>query len=116
MAVPSELGAFSHGQIAAAARIGDRHLPDMSTIALIADVHGNLPALEAVVADIAAHGLSRVVNLGDHVSGPLWPGDGRWPSRLRRSSTIMRVSRQAEANGRPDWAVALRTGYTVTAE
>ncbi|HET9269245.1 MAG TPA: hypothetical protein VFO31_13820 [Vicinamibacterales bacterium] len=26
------------------------------------------------------------------------------------------ASRQAEANGRPDWAVALRTGYAVTAE
>jgi len=45
----------------------------MIRMALIADVHGNLPALEAVAADIAAHGISRVVNLGDHVSGPLWP-------------------------------------------
>ena len=45
----------------------------MSTFALIADIHGNLPALEAVVTDIATRGVSRVVNLGDHVSGPLWP-------------------------------------------
>jgi len=45
----------------------------MSTIALIADIHGNLPALEAVAADIATRGVSQVVNLGDHVSGPLWP-------------------------------------------
>ncbi|MBI3410976.1 MAG: metallophosphoesterase family protein [Planctomycetes bacterium] len=42
-------------------------------IAVIADVHGNLPALEAVAADMVARGISRVVNLGDHVSGPLWP-------------------------------------------
>jgi predicted phosphodiesterase len=41
--------------------------------ALIADVHGNLPALEAVLADIAARGITAIVNLGDHVSGPLWP-------------------------------------------
>lgn len=39
--------------------------------AAIADVHGNRPALEAVLADIAAVGIDEVVNLGDHVSGPL---------------------------------------------
>jgi diadenosine tetraphosphatase ApaH/serine/threonine PP2A family protein phosphatase len=44
-------------------------------MALIADVHGNLPALERVVADMAERGISDVVNLGDHVSGPLWPAE-----------------------------------------
>jgi predicted phosphodiesterase len=39
--------------------------------AAIADVHGNLMALEAVLADIAVLGIREVVNLGDHVSGPL---------------------------------------------
>jgi len=39
--------------------------------AAIADVHGNCLALEAVLADIAALGIGEVVNLGDHVSGPL---------------------------------------------
>jgi predicted phosphodiesterase len=39
--------------------------------AAIADVHGNCIALEAVLADVAALGLADVVNLGDHVSGPL---------------------------------------------
>src|SRR5262245_24930394 len=39
--------------------------------AAIADVHGNCVALEAVLADIAALGIRDVVNLGDHVSGPL---------------------------------------------
>jgi diadenosine tetraphosphatase ApaH/serine/threonine PP2A family protein phosphatase len=39
--------------------------------AAIADVHGNALALEAVLADIAALGITEVVNLGDHVSGPL---------------------------------------------
>lgn len=42
------------------------------TLALIADIHGNLPALETVLADLAARGVADVVNLGDHVSGPLW--------------------------------------------
>jgi predicted phosphodiesterase len=39
--------------------------------AAIADIHGNSAALEAVLADIAALGIPDVVNLGDHVSGPL---------------------------------------------
>jgi predicted phosphodiesterase len=42
-------------------------------VALVADIHGNLPALEAVVDDIARRGVDRIVNLGDLVSGPLWP-------------------------------------------
>jgi predicted phosphodiesterase len=39
--------------------------------AVIADIHGNCLALEAVLADIASLGLTEVVNLGDHLSGPL---------------------------------------------
>jgi predicted phosphodiesterase len=40
-------------------------------IAAIADVHGNCLALEAVLNDIAAQGIREIVNLGDHLSGPL---------------------------------------------
>jgi predicted phosphodiesterase len=43
------------------------------TLAVIADTHGNLPALEAVLADIARRGVTRIVDLGDCASGPLWP-------------------------------------------
>ncbi|HTO61625.1 MAG TPA: metallophosphoesterase family protein [Bradyrhizobium sp.] len=39
--------------------------------AAIADIHGNYLALEAVVADIRANGVSDIVNLGDMASGPL---------------------------------------------
>src|SRR5580704_15527000 len=42
-------------------------------LAVIADMHGNLAALEAVLADVARRGVTRIVNLGDCVSGPLWP-------------------------------------------
>src|SRR6478609_10151629 len=42
-------------------------------IAVIADIHGNLPALEAVLADIDRRAVDRTINLGDCVSGPLWP-------------------------------------------
>jgi predicted phosphodiesterase len=40
-------------------------------LAAIADVHGNYLALEAVLADIRAQGISEIVNLGDMASGPL---------------------------------------------
>ncbi len=42
-------------------------------IALLSDIHGNLPALEAVVADLTRRGVDAVVNLGDSLSGPLLP-------------------------------------------
>ncbi len=38
---------------------------------VVSDIHGNLPALEAVLAD--ATGVDGWLNLGDIVSGPLWP-------------------------------------------
>ena len=43
----------------------------LQRIALISDVHGNLTALEAVLADIESRGLTRIFNLGDYVGkGP----------------------------------------------
>jgi predicted phosphodiesterase len=42
-------------------------------IALVSDIHGNLPALEAVAADLSLRGADVVVNLGDALSGPLLP-------------------------------------------
>src|SRR5215471_8787825 len=42
-------------------------------LAVIADTHGNLPALEAVLADIARRGVTDIIDLGDCASGPLWP-------------------------------------------
>ena len=44
-------------------------------LAIIADIHGNLPALDTVLADIARRGVERIVNLGDIVSGPLYPAE-----------------------------------------
>ena len=45
--------------------------PRLGRIALISDVHGNLTALEAVLADIDARGITRIFNLGDYVGkGP----------------------------------------------
>ena len=42
-------------------------------IAILSDVHGNLPALQAVVADFTRRGVDEVINLGNMVSGPLMP-------------------------------------------
>ncbi|WP_240796007.1 metallophosphoesterase [Yimella sp. RIT 621] len=43
----------------------------MGRIASISDVHGNLTALEAVLAEIGAPGITCIFNLGDYVGkGP----------------------------------------------
>lgn len=44
-------------------------------IAVIADIHGNLPALEAVILDLSKRGVDQIVDLGDCASGPLWPAE-----------------------------------------
>ncbi|AZN95884.1 metallophosphoesterase [Mesorhizobium sp. M9A.F.Ca.ET.002.03.1.2] len=43
-------------------------------VAVLADIHGNIQALDAVLDDLRQRGgADLVVNLGDCVSGPLWP-------------------------------------------
>ncbi|HEY0627380.1 MAG TPA: metallophosphoesterase family protein [Allosphingosinicella sp.] len=44
-------------------------------LAVVSDIHGNLPALEAVVWSAEAAGCTHFVNLGDSLSGPLWPAE-----------------------------------------
>ena len=44
----------------------------MKKIAVLSDIHGNIAALKAVVDDIQRKNVDQVINLGDHVSGPLW--------------------------------------------
>jgi len=45
----------------------------MHRIAVVSDIHGNILALQAVYDDIKKRDIDTVFNLGDHVSGPLWP-------------------------------------------
>lgn len=45
----------------------------MITFAVISDVHGNSWALRAVLKDIARRQITRIVNLGDTLYGPLGP-------------------------------------------
>ena len=57
-------------------------------IALISDIHANLPALEAVLADAQARGVSAVINAGDSI------GYGAFPDEiisLLRSSHVLSV-------------------------
>ena len=44
-------------------------------LAVISDVHGNLIAVEAVLADIKRRGADHIVNLGDCAASPLWPAE-----------------------------------------
>lgn len=44
-------------------------------LAVIADIHANALALEAVLADMTQHAPDLIVDLGDIVSGPLWPAE-----------------------------------------
>ncbi len=43
-------------------------------LAVLADIHGNIWALDAALADIRRRGITRIVDLGDSVNGPLEPG------------------------------------------
>jgi predicted phosphodiesterase len=45
----------------------------MKQYAIISDIHGNALALEAVLADIKARGITTVINLGDYFFGALQP-------------------------------------------
>ena len=64
----------------------------MERIALISDIHGNLPALEAVLADIARREITRILCLGDL--------DGRGP---RGPEVVDRVRACCEAVVRGNW-------------
>ncbi|WCM29029.1 metallophosphatase family protein [Sphingomonas sp. QA11] len=44
-------------------------------IAVISDIHGNIAALDAVLADIAMRDADLIVNLGDICSGSLFPSE-----------------------------------------
>lgn len=43
-------------------------------VATLSDIHGNLPALEAVLADVERTGVDAIVVAGDSYSGP-WPAE-----------------------------------------
>lgn len=64
----------------------------LERIAVISDVHGNLTALEAVLADIASRGIERIINLGDFA--------GKGP---RGSEVVDRCREVCEVSVRGNW-------------
>ena len=80
-------------------------------IAVVSDIHGNLPALDAVLADIAREGVDVTVNLGDIVSGPLWPGETCARLMALAPADDPRQPRAAGA-GRPRRAMSLTDAQT----
>jgi predicted phosphodiesterase len=48
-------------------------MPATERIVLVSDIHGNLSALKAVLEDTRRRAVTRIVNLGDSLSGPLLP-------------------------------------------
>ena len=77
----------------------------MATIAFISDIHGNLPALHAVLADLDAKGpYDEVVGGGDFVSG------GACPERVM---TVVRERGWPAVRGNGDeWVLESASAYT----
>ena len=77
-------------------------------LAVISDIHANLAALEAVLDDIATRAPDAIVNLGDCVSGPLWPRetmellDARGIPSVRGNHDRFLTDRPVERLGPPD--------------
>lgn len=76
-------------------------------LALIADIHGNLPALEAVVADMQQFAVDQVVVAGDSINGPFsqvvleYIEDKRW-SVIRGNSEFYLLD-YGTSRARPAW-------------
>jgi len=77
----------------------------LDRIAIISDIHGNLPALQAVLADIEARGITRVYGLGDLAGkGP----DGAAVIDISRRVCVATVQGnwdESLANAEPDTTV-----------
>ncbi|HEY0622528.1 metallophosphoesterase family protein [Sphingomonas sp.] len=102
-------------------------------LAVLSDIHGNLPALEAVIADARAAGATGFANLGDSLSGPLWPAETAdllmredWPTIAgnherqllthtpERMNASDRFARQCLSDAHLAWLAAQPEALTVT--
>lgn len=71
-------------------------------LAVIADIHGNRVALDAVLADIERRQVSCIVNLGDHASGPL--------EAARTLDRLMELDAQAIRGNHDRWLIEQERG------
>lgn len=78
-------------------------MTQFAPLAVLADIHGNEPALNAVLRDAGQRGLTRFVNLGDIFYGPLDPG-GTW-NILKDMEMVSILGNQDRIllEGGPDW-------------
>ena len=68
----------------------------LDRVAIISDVNGNVTALQAVLADIQARGITRIVNLGDVIG-----------KRPRGSEAVRLVRAACEATVRGNWDTSI---------
>ncbi|MDF2772120.1 MAG: putative phosphoesterase [Geminicoccaceae bacterium] len=86
-------------------------------LAVISDVHGNLLALETVLADIRSRAPDVIVNLGDCVTSPLWP---RETLELLDTLSLPTVRGNhdrwiAQSSDAPDWPSVVFSRNALTA-
>lgn len=83
-------------------------------LAVMSDVHGNLPALEAAMVDIARRAPDSIVNLADCVTNPLWPSETLEELESLALPTV-RGNHVNEAGTHAHYAIATRraSGWTV---
>lgn len=81
----------------------------MNQITVFGDIHANLPALEAVFADMDARGLDNRYCLGDLVGYGVWPNEVVAAIREREIPTIMGNYDQGVGHNSDDCGCAYRT-------
>lgn len=78
-------------------------------LALFSDIHGNLPALEAVLADIEAHRVDVLYCLGDLVNFAPWPNEVIDRLRARHVPVVQGNHDQGIGEGQADFPFSFRT-------
>jgi putative phosphoesterase len=79
-------------------------MPALARVAALYDVHGNLPALEAVLAEVEREGVDAIVSGGDVVAGP-FPAE--CAELLRRGDALcLRGNADRQIIGSPETATA----------
>lgn len=81
-------------------------------IAIIADIHGNLDALDVVLADIDRRGISQIINLGDCAYGAIHPA--AVTDRLIERAIPTIAGNQDRILNHPDEEVAVSPSYQFT--
>lgn len=79
------------------------------SITIFGDIHGNLPALEAVLADMEARGLGNLYCLGDLVGYGTFPNEVVQIIRQRAIPTLMGNYDQGVGNDSDDCGCAYKT-------